>query len=55
MFIEAIQQRQGLMIACPEEIAYRAGYISKTQLEKLGKIFAGNSYGQYILDLVKNG
>ena len=55
MFIEAIQQRQGLMIACLEEIAYRAGYISKEQLEQLGKTFAGNSYGQYILDIVKNG
>jgi len=53
-FIEAIQQRQGLMIACLEEIAYRAGYISKAQLEALGKTFAGNSYGQYILDLVRN-
>jgi len=54
-FIEAIQQRQGLMIACPEEIAYRAGYISREQLETLGRVFAGNSYGQYILDIVKNG
>jgi glucose-1-phosphate thymidylyltransferase len=53
-FIEAIQQRQGLMIACLEEIAYRAGYISKAQLEALGKTFAGNSYGQYILDIVRN-
>ena len=53
-FIEAIQQRQGLMIACLEEIAYRAGYISKAQLEALGKTFAGNSYGQYILDLARN-
>lgn len=55
MFIEAIQQRQGLMIACLEEIAYRAGYISKEQLETLGKVFAGNSYGQYILEIVRNG
>ena len=55
MFIEAIQQRQGLMIACIEEIAYRAGYISREQLEELGNRFAGNSYGQYILDIVKNG
>jgi len=54
-FIEAIQERQGLMIACPEEIAYNAGYISKAQLETLGKVFAGNSYGQYILDLIKTG
>jgi len=55
MFIEAIQQRQGLMIACPEEIAYRAGYISREQLEMLGKGLAGNSYGKYILDIVRNG
>ena len=54
-FIETIQQRQGLMIACLEEIAYRAGFISKEQLEKLGKVFAGNSYGQYILDIARNG
>jgi glucose-1-phosphate thymidylyltransferase len=55
MFIEAIQHRQGLMIACPEEIAYRAGYISKEQLEKLGRAFAGNSYGQYLLDVARSG
>jgi glucose-1-phosphate thymidylyltransferase len=54
-FIEAIQERQGLMIACPEEIAYRAGYISKDQLEQLGQGFAGNAYGQYLLDIVRNG
>ena len=52
MFIEAIQQRQGLMISCPEEIAYRMGYISKEQLRELGKALAGNSYGEYILRLV---
>ncbi|HXD12042.1 MAG TPA: glucose-1-phosphate thymidylyltransferase RfbA [Anaerolineales bacterium] len=55
MFIEAIQERLGLMIACPEEIAYRMGYISGEQLEKLGQVFAGNSYGQYILDIARNG
>jgi len=54
MFIEAIQERQGLMIACPEEIAYNSGYISKEQLEALGQTFAGNSYGQYILELAGN-
>ena len=52
MFIEAIQQRQGLMISCPEEIAYRMGYISLEQLHELGKPLAGNSYGEYILRLV---
>jgi glucose-1-phosphate thymidylyltransferase len=55
MFIETIQQRQGLMISCPEEIAYRMEYISKAQLEALGRALASNSYGQYLLDLVKHG
>jgi glucose-1-phosphate thymidylyltransferase len=53
MFIEAIQQRQGLMISCPEEIAYRKGYITREQLCDLGKSLAGNSYGEYILDLAR--
>jgi len=52
MFIEAIQQRQGLMISCPEEIAYRMGYISLDELRELGKALAGNSYGEYVLNLV---
>ena len=51
MFIEAIQERQGLMISCPEEIAYRMGYITKEQLCELGKAMAGNSYGEYLLHL----
>jgi glucose-1-phosphate thymidylyltransferase len=51
MFIEAIQQRQSLMISCPEEIAYRMGYITKQQLCELGKELAGNSYGEYVLTL----
>jgi len=54
-FIEAIQQRQGLMIACPEEIAYRAGYISKEQLGELGQTLSGNSYGEYILEIASIG
>ena len=53
MFIEAIQQRQGLMISCPEEIAYRMGYISREQLCDLGNSLAGNSYGQYILEIAR--
>ena len=53
MFIEAIQQRQGLMISCPEEIAYRMGYITREQLCELGNELAGNSYGEYILDIVR--
>jgi len=50
-FIEAIQQRQGLMISCPEEIAYRMRYITKEQLRELGKGLSGNSYGEYILGI----
>jgi glucose-1-phosphate thymidylyltransferase len=50
-FIQTIQDRQGLMIACPEEIAYQMGYISKEQLCELGKELAGNSYGEYLLGL----
>ncbi len=50
-FIQTIQERQGLMISCPEEIAYRMGYISKEQLCELGKQLAGNSYGEYILSV----
>ena len=50
-FIQTLQGRQGLMISCPEEIAYRMGYISKEQLCELGKKLVGNSYGDYILGL----
>jgi glucose-1-phosphate thymidylyltransferase len=50
-FIQTIQERQGLMISCPEEIAYRMGYITKEQLCELGQNLAGNSYGEYILGL----
>lgn len=52
-FIQTIQERQGLMISCPEEIAYRMGYISKEQLCELGQNLAGNSYGEYILNVAK--
>jgi glucose-1-phosphate thymidylyltransferase len=50
-FIQTIQERQGLMISCPEEIAYRMGFISREQLRELGKALNGNSYGQYVLDV----
>lgn len=50
-FIQTIQERQGLMISCPEEIAYRMGFISRQQLRELGKALNGNSYGQYVLDV----
>ncbi|MEW6083509.1 MAG: glucose-1-phosphate thymidylyltransferase RfbA [Chloroflexota bacterium] len=53
MFIEAIQNRQGLMISCPEEIAYRMGFINKEQLQKLGEALRGNRYGDYLLEIVE--
>ena len=44
-FVQAVQERQGLMIACPEEIAYRLGYIDAAGLRRLAAPLAGNSYG----------
>lgn len=50
-FVEAIQSRQGLYVACIEEIAYNKGYINKAQLLRLGKKLEMTEYGQYILSL----
>jgi len=50
-YIATIQERQGLMVACPEEIAYRMGYISQEKLIQLGSVMKKNSYGQYLLQL----
>lgn len=47
-FIATIQNRQGLLVCCPEEIAYRQGYISATQLEALAKSLEKSGYGQYL-------
>jgi len=52
-FIQTIQERQGLMISCPEEIAFQMGYISEEQLRELGEALSGNSYGEYVLGLAK--
>ena len=48
-FIETIERRQGLKIACLEEIAYRNGYISASQLEALAKPLEKSGYGEYLL------
>lgn len=53
MFIEAIENRQGLKVCCPEEIAYRAGYIGAEQLEELARPLAKTGYGQYLLGLLR--
>jgi glucose-1-phosphate thymidylyltransferase len=52
-FIATIENRQGLKVACPEEIAYRKGYIDATQLEDLAQPLKKNGYGQYLLRLLK--
>ncbi len=52
-FIETIESRQGLKVACVEEIAYRMGYISAAQVEELAKPLMKNDYGTYLIDLLK--
>jgi glucose-1-phosphate thymidylyltransferase len=52
-FIEAIETRQGLKVSCPEEIAYRAGYINSTQLEALARPLSKTSYGAYLLSVLQ--
>lgn len=51
-FVETVQKRQGMMVACPEEIAWRNGWLSNRNVLTLGKNLAKNSYGQYLIDLV---
>ena len=51
-FIEALEKRQGMKVACPEEIAYRAGYIDATRLEQLAAGMAKSGYGAYLLDIL---
>jgi len=53
LFIQTLEKRQGLKIACPEEIAYRRGYITRAQLEALAQPLAKNGYGQYLLALLQ--
>jgi len=52
-FISTIENRQGLKVACPEEIAYRKRWITKTDLENLAKPLLKNQYGDYLLKLIK--
>ncbi len=52
-FIETIEKRQGLKISCPEEIAYRMGYIDAQQLERLAAGLASNGYGEYLAALLR--
>jgi glucose-1-phosphate thymidylyltransferase len=53
LYIQAIEKRQGLMVACPEEIALRSGYITADQVERSGTAMKNNSYGAYLLQLLR--
>jgi glucose-1-phosphate thymidylyltransferase len=53
LFIQTIETRQGLMVACPEEIAYRQGYISAEQVERVAASMKNNRYGTYLLQMLK--
>jgi len=53
LFIQTLERRQGLMVACPEEIAFRSGYINAQQLEAIAEPMRNNAYGAYLLQLLK--
>jgi len=53
LYIQAIEKRQGLMVACPEEIAYRSGYITAEHIERVAASMKNNGYGAYLLQLLK--
>jgi glucose-1-phosphate thymidylyltransferase len=54
-FVQTIEERQGLKIACLEEIAFRSGWIDAAQLRRLGEEMVKNAYGQYLLQLADEG
>ena len=53
LFIQTIETRQGLMVACPEEIAYRYGYITAQQVEQAAAAMQNNGYGAYLVQMLK--
>lgn len=54
LFVQTIEKRQGLRIACPEEVAYRLGWIDAAQLERLAAPLVKSGYGQYLLNILKD-
>lgn len=55
VFVQTVEERQGLMISCPEEIAYRMGFIDKKHLFELGEAISNNPYGEYLKNLALEG
>ena len=53
-FIQAVQERQSIMISCPEEIAYRKGFISREEIMKLARSYKHNGYGGYLLRMMES-
>jgi glucose-1-phosphate thymidylyltransferase len=53
-FIETIETRQGLKVACPEEIAFRSGWIDAAAVERLALPMKKNDYGQYLLKMIRS-
>jgi glucose-1-phosphate thymidylyltransferase len=54
-FVQAVEDRQGMMISCPEEIAYHLGWIDRDGLRRQAELMKGNAYGEYLLHLLKDG
>ena len=54
-FVQTVEERQGLKIACPEEIAYRAGWIGRDAVERIAAPLKKNGYGQYLLNMIDGG
>ena len=53
-YIQVLQERQGLMVSCPEEIAYNMGYIQGPEVQQLAQTMKGNAYGQYLLRMLEH-
>jgi len=52
-FIQTIEERQGLKVSCPEEIAYRKGFIDASQVKQLAAPLSKNAYGKYLLKMIQ--
>jgi glucose-1-phosphate thymidylyltransferase len=54
-FVQTVEERQGLKISCPEEIAYRMGWVGQEQIERIARPLSKNGYGQYLLNMISGG